>query len=90
MKIVLMTCGSRGDVQPMIALTLAIKAAGHDALLAGPPEKAAWADRLGISMSPFFRFAKQKRSTTTDLSAGLNDCLAVPVSQDSVQNLIHE
>lgn len=42
-----MTCGSRGDVQPMIALTLALKVAGHDALLAGPPEKAAWADRLG-------------------------------------------
>jgi len=52
MKIVLMTCGSRGDVQPMIALTLAIKAAGHDALLAGPPEKATWADHLGCPYVP--------------------------------------
>jgi UDP:flavonoid glycosyltransferase YjiC (YdhE family) len=47
MKIVLMTCGSRGDVQPMIALTLAIKRAGHDVRLAGPPEKANWANKLG-------------------------------------------
>ena len=52
MRIVLTTCGSRGDVQPMIALTLAIKAAGHDALLAGPPEKAAWADRIGCPYAP--------------------------------------
>ena len=42
MKIVLATFGSRGDVQPMIALTLAIQSAGHDVLLAGPPEKASW------------------------------------------------
>ena len=52
MKIVLMTCGSRGDVQPMIALTLALQAAGHDALLAGPPEKANWAGRLGCLYIP--------------------------------------
>lgn len=52
MKIVLMTCGSRGDVQPMIALTLALQSAGHDALLAGPPEKASWARRLGCPYAP--------------------------------------
>lgn len=47
MRIVLATFGSRGDVQPMLALSLALKAAGHDVLLAGPPEKAAWAEELG-------------------------------------------
>lgn len=52
MKIVLMTYGSRGDVQPMIALTLAIKDAGHNVLLAGPPEKSAWAGRLGCPYAP--------------------------------------
>lgn len=52
MKIVLMTYGSRGDVQPMIALTLAIKRAGHDVLLAGPPEKSNWAGRLGCPYAP--------------------------------------
>ena len=55
MKIVLMTCGSRGDVQPMIALTLAIRQAGHDALLAGPPEKSGWAGRLGCPYVPLGR-----------------------------------
>ena len=53
MKIVLATCGSRGDVQPMIALCLALKTAGHDVLLVGPPEKAQWARQLGCSYKKF-------------------------------------
>jgi UDP:flavonoid glycosyltransferase YjiC (YdhE family) len=52
MKIVLATFGSRGDVQPMLALSLALKSAGHDVLLAGPPEKAAWAAELGCPFQP--------------------------------------
>jgi UDP:flavonoid glycosyltransferase YjiC (YdhE family) len=47
MKIVLVTVGSRGDVQPMLALSLALKARGHAVLLAGPPEREAWAKGLG-------------------------------------------
>ena len=52
MKIVLATFGSRGDVQPMLALSLALKSAGHDVLLAAPPEKAAWAAQLGCPFQP--------------------------------------
>ena len=52
MKIVLATFGSRGDVQPMLALSLALKSKGHDVLLAAPPEKAAWAGRLGCPFHP--------------------------------------
>ena len=52
MKIVLATFGSRGDVQPMLALSLALKRAGHDVLLAAPPEKADWAAELGCPFYP--------------------------------------
>ena len=52
MKIVLATFGSRGDVQPMLALSLGLQRAGHDVLLAGPPEKAAWAESLGCPFHP--------------------------------------
>jgi UDP:flavonoid glycosyltransferase YjiC (YdhE family) len=52
MKIVLATFGSRGDVQPMIALTLALQSAGHDVLLAGPPEKASWIREMGCRFHP--------------------------------------
>jgi len=55
MRIVLTTFGSRGDVQPMLALSLALKAAGHDVLLAGPPEKTAWAEELGCPYQPLGR-----------------------------------
>ncbi|MCD4719065.1 MAG: glycosyltransferase [Desulfobacula sp.] len=63
MRIVLATCGSRGDVQPMIALSLALKAAGHDVLLVGPPEKALWARQLGC---PYKKFG-------TDVTTFLNN-----------------
>jgi len=52
MKIVLATYGSRGDVQPMLALSLALKSEGHDVLLAAPPEKADWAEQLGCPFHP--------------------------------------
>jgi UDP:flavonoid glycosyltransferase YjiC (YdhE family) len=52
MKIVLATFGSRGDVQPVLTLSLALKSAGHDVLLAAPPEKTAWAEKLGCPFHP--------------------------------------
>lgn len=55
MKIVLATCGSRGDVQPMLALALGLQQRGHTVWLAGPPEKAAWAARLGCPFRPLGR-----------------------------------
>jgi vancomycin aglycone glucosyltransferase len=47
MKITVASCGTRGDVQPMAALTLGLNAAGHRALLFAPPENEAWARSLG-------------------------------------------
>jgi UDP:flavonoid glycosyltransferase YjiC (YdhE family) len=52
MKIVLATYGSRGDVQPMLALSLSLKSEGHDVLLVAPPEKADWAEQLGCPFHP--------------------------------------
>ncbi|MCP4629719.1 MAG: hypothetical protein GY850_40365 [bacterium] len=52
MKIILATYGSRGDVQPMLALTLALQSEGHEVLLAAPPEKATWAKQLGCPFYP--------------------------------------
>ena len=36
MRVLLATHGTRGDVQPMLALAVALRRAGHDALLAAP------------------------------------------------------
>ena len=46
MRVALVSCGTRGDVQPMAALTMGLNAAGHQALLFGPPENEAWARSL--------------------------------------------
>lgn len=52
MKIVLVTFGSRWDVQPMLALSLALQRKGNDVLLVGPPEKAGWAGEYGCPFHP--------------------------------------
>ncbi len=52
MKIVLVTVGSRGDVQPMLALSLSLQNEGHNVLLVGPPEKAEWAGEYGCPFHP--------------------------------------
>lgn len=46
------TFGSRGDVQPMLALSLALQSAGHRVLLAAPPEKGEWARQMGCPFQP--------------------------------------
>ena len=52
MKIVLATFGSRGDIQPMLALSLALQGAGHQVLLAAPPEKEDWLRQRGCPFQP--------------------------------------
>jgi len=52
MRIVLATFGSLGDVQPMLALSLSLKSAGHDVLFAAPPEKAKWVGQHGCPFHP--------------------------------------
>ena len=50
MRALLLTVGSRGDVQPFVALALRLRAAGHDAVLAAP---AAFSDLAGAHDVPF-------------------------------------
>ncbi|XVV00627.1 glycosyltransferase [Actinosynnema sp. CA-248983] len=47
MKALLVTHGTRGDVQPMLALAVALREAGHDAVLAAPASFAPAAERSG-------------------------------------------
>ena len=49
MKIVIATCGTRGDVQPLIALALALNHRGHNTLIAAPPEHADWVENCGCA-----------------------------------------
>jgi len=55
MRVVLVTYGSRGDVQPLVALSIALRSAGHDVLLSGPPERKSWVEGFGVPFHPLGR-----------------------------------
>ena len=52
MRVLLSTIGSRGDVQPLVALALELKANGQDVRLCVPPDFCEWIDGLGFSDTP--------------------------------------
>ena len=52
MRVLLSTIGSRGDVQPIVALASHLKAIGHDVRVCVPPDFREWIERLGITVIP--------------------------------------
>ena len=52
MRVLLSTIGSRGDVQPLVALALQLKALGHEVRLCVPPDFRDWIEGLGIPVTP--------------------------------------
>jgi UDP:flavonoid glycosyltransferase YjiC (YdhE family) len=48
LRLLLATYGTRGDVDPMFALGLALTRRGHEVSIAGPPEFAGDATRLSL------------------------------------------
>ena len=52
MRVLLSTIGSRGDVQPVVALASALKSLGQDVRLCVPPDFREWIDSLGIPVTP--------------------------------------
>lgn len=52
MRVLLSTIGSRGDVQPLVALAVELKAMGQDVHCCVPPDFREWIEGLGISVTP--------------------------------------
>ncbi|OAN45978.1 hypothetical protein A6A03_01590 [Chloroflexus islandicus] len=52
MKVTLLTIGSRGDIQPFIALAQGLARAGHDVMLGGPPDFTELAARYQVPFTP--------------------------------------
>src|SRR5690348_8120848 len=52
MRIVFLTLGTRGDVQPYLALGLGLQRAGHHVTLATPVEFEPWIRRYGLDHAP--------------------------------------
>ncbi len=49
MRVAIVACGSRGDVQPMLALAVGLRDAGHDAVVCSSPDNGGWARSLGCT-----------------------------------------
>src|SRR3974377_1129088 len=52
MRVLLSTIGSRGDVQPLVALALQLKALGQEVRLCVPPDFRDWIENLGMPVTP--------------------------------------
>jgi vancomycin aglycone glucosyltransferase len=52
MRVLLSTIGSRGDVQPLLALALQLRALGQEVHLCVPPDFQDWIRSLGLSVTP--------------------------------------
>ena len=52
MRVLLSTIGSRGDVQPVVALALQLRALGQEVRLCVPPDFREWIESFGIPVTP--------------------------------------
>lgn len=78
MRILLATIGSRGDVQPLIALGLELQELGQEVHMCVPPDFRAWIEGLGITVTPI---GPELRST------GKASPMAAPPTPEQVRQL---
>jgi vancomycin aglycone glucosyltransferase len=52
MRVLLSTIGTRGDVQPLVALALQLRALGQEVHFCAPPDFRDWIDSLGFPVTP--------------------------------------
>lgn len=52
MRVLLSTIGSRGDVQPLVALAVELKALSEEVRLCVPPDFRDWIETLGLPVTP--------------------------------------
>ena len=52
MRVLFSTIGSRGDVQPLVAMAWRLKTLGHEVWVCAPPDFREWIESLGIPVTP--------------------------------------
>jgi len=79
-RVLLSTIGSRGDVQPLVALAVELKALGQDVRLCVPPDFRDWIEGLGM---PVTSIGPELRSTAKPKAAP-----AAPISPELRRQMI--
>lgn len=70
LRIVLAAVGSRGDVQPMLALAQTLRACGHVPVIAAPPNVESWVRHLGFEFAPLGVDIQQWLAEHSDVLTG--------------------
>ena len=70
MRVLLSTIGSRGDVQPLVALASELTALGQEVRLCVPPDFRDWIDRLGFPVTPIGPELRQMTASSSPAAAG--------------------
>ncbi|MGC4900431.1 glycosyltransferase [Micromonospora echinospora] len=65
MRVLLVTVGSRGDVQPLVALASRLRTLGHEVRMCVPPDFQDWLRGMGIPATPIGPPMRRVLSTTT-------------------------
>ncbi len=78
MRVLISTFGSRGDVQPMAGLAVALRTLGAEAIVAAPPDPAneELLARLGVPFAPTFMSVQQWMSQMRERKAGIPELAA--------------
>ncbi|MFF2523034.1 glycosyltransferase [Streptomyces liangshanensis] len=83
MRVLLSTIGSRGEVQPLMALASQLRVLGADVRLCAPPDFREWAGTLGI---PFTSVGPELRPTAR-ASAGASPAARTPPTPEELRRL---
>jgi len=70
MRVLLSTIGSRGDVQPLVALASQLKTLGQQVRLCVPPDFHDWIDSLGIPVTPIGPELRKMTASSPSATAG--------------------
>jgi len=71
MRVLLSTIGSRGDVQPLVALAIRLRALGHDARLCVPPDFQEWISALGFHVTPIGPELRKMTAASSSAAAAI-------------------
>jgi vancomycin aglycone glucosyltransferase len=83
MRVLLSTIGTRGDVQPLVALALQLIDLGHEARICAPPDFEEWLGTLGI---PFVPVGPEVRQTASAKPAASQ----TPPTPEQIRQLLAE
>src|SRR5688500_17679965 len=81
MRVLLSTIGSRGDVQPLVALASQLRALGQEVRLCVPPDFRDWIESLGMPVIPI---GPEVRA----FAAARPPAMAAPPSAESMRQII--